>query len=253
MEFSVHSLVSHVPASADCLKDYRKAQKADPICSQVMVYCMLGWPSKNRMQPECNQSICHTGNELTVVEDLLMFGLCIVVPQSLQFETMQKIHCGHQGIHCCCQKIISAVWWPGVSRDLETFIQSCSECMKAAPPTIQPLIQTILPSHPWERVAADLFELNKNMYLLVADYYSQYVEVQKLTSITSASVINALKAIFSRHGIPSTFIGDKGPQFDSAEMKEFAKCYNFTHITSSPHYTQSNGLAERMVKTVEGL
>ena len=74
-----------------------------------------------------------------------------------------------------------------------------------------------------------------------------------LTSTTSSSVINALKAIFSRHGIPSEFVSDNGPQFDSREMKEFASKYNFIHTTSSPHYPQSNGLAERTVKTVKKL
>ena len=33
----------------------------------------------------------------------------------------------------------------------------------------------------------------------------------------------------------------------------FAFKYGFTHITSSPRYPQSNGLAERTVKSMKGL
>ena len=77
--------------------------------------------------------------------------------------------------------------------------------------------------------------------------------MQSLSLTTSASVVNALKAIFARHGIPATFVSDNGPQFDSQEMKRFAECYGFNHVTSSPHYPQSNGLAERTVKTIKSL
>ena len=48
-------------------------------------------------------------------------------------------------------------------------------------------------------------------------------------------------------------MSDIGPHFDSSVMKEFANTYGFQHITSSPHYPQSNGLAERTVKTMKGL
>ena len=42
-------------------------------------------------------------------------------------------------------------------------------------------------------------------------------------------------------------------QYSSQEFDDFAKSYNFKHVTSSPRYPQSNGLAERMVKTVKKL
>lgn len=117
------------------------------------------------------------------------------------------------------------------------------------------MIGSPIPSHPCERVASDLFQLNGKVYLLVVDYLSRYMEVHMLAiaTTTSVSIICALKAIFARHGIPSVLVSDNGPQYSSTEMQEFAEMYNFQHITSSPHYPQSNGMAERAVKTAKSL
>ena len=79
------------------------------------------------------------------------------------------------------------------------------------------------------------------------------MEVQKLTSTTSASVIAFLKPMFAQYGIPVTLVSDNGPQFSSAEMKEFTETYGFHHITTSPYYPQANGQAERAVRTVKNL
>ena len=112
-------------------------------------------------------------------------------------------------------------------------------------------------------MASDLFKHKKSTYLLVVDYFSQFVEIQKLSSTTSSSVITHLKAIFSRHGIlnaifsqhgiPAILITDNGPQYSSEGINQFSSTYGFQHITSSPHYHQTNGQAERAVRTVKSL
>ena len=65
----------------------------------------------------------------------------------------------------------------------------------------------------------DFFEPKGSMYLLVVDYYSRFVEVQKLSSTTSTSVIMHLKPLFARFGIPAEMVTDNAPQFASNEMK----------------------------------
>ncbi|KAI0233656.1 hypothetical protein LSAT2_016131 [Lamellibrachia satsuma] len=55
------------------------------------------------------------------------------------------------------------------------------------------------------------------------------------------------------HGIPDFVVPDNGSQFASAEFASFAKTWCFQHVTSSPHYAQSNGKAENVVKTVKRL
>ena len=42
-------------------------------------------------------------------------------------------------------------------------------------------------------------------------------------------------------------MSDNGPQFVSNEMKKFADTYGFTLLMSSPHYPQSNGLANQTI------
>lgn len=85
------------------------------------------------------------------------------------------------------------------------------------------------------------------------DYASRYIEIAQLTPSRSTDVIVHLKSIFARHGIPETLTTDNGPQYSGAAFAEFAVSYGFRHITSSPKFPQSNGEAERAVKTVKEL
>ncbi|XP_077544863.1 uncharacterized protein LOC144158076 [Haemaphysalis longicornis] len=99
----------------------------------------------------------------------------------------------------------------------------------------------------------DLFHCKSREDLIAVDYYSRFPEVVSLTSTTSVAVINAVKSCFARHGIPDVVRTDNGPQFSSNEFAKFAQTYGFRHETSNPRYPQSNGEAERMVRTVKNL
>ena len=59
--------------------------------------------------------------------------------------------------------------------------------------------------------------------------------------------------IFSEFGNPQIFRSDNGPCYSSQEFKFFMQNWLVEHRTSSPHYPQSNGLAESMVKVSKNL
>ena len=99
----------------------------------------------------------------------------------------------------------------------------------------------------------DIFEWKKSSYLLIVDYYSRYIEIAKLSCLTSTEVIMHIKSIFARHGILEKVILDNGPQFSSREFSQFENMYCFDHVTSSPYFPQSNGEAERAVRTIKQL
>lgn len=85
------------------------------------------------------------------------------------------------------------------------------------------------------------------------DYHSNYPEFVLLSNTTTEHVIAQTIAIFAHHGNPVTVISDNGPQFTSQSFKDCARNYGFKHITSSPLYPQSNGLAEKGVQIVKHL
>ena len=107
---------------------------------------------------------------------------------------------------------------------------------------------TELPERPFQKVSCDLFEFKTQHHLVLFDLYSRFIEIAHLRQQTSETVINSLKNIFSRHGIPELIITDNGRQFTSKEFQNFADSWQFSHRTTSPYHSQANGGAERAVK-----
>ena len=77
--------------------------------------------------------------------------------------------------------------------------------------------------------------------------------VRRIHNSTSSAVIKELGMIFSEFGKPQIFRSDNGPCYSSQEFKIFMQNWSIEHRTSSPHYPQSNGLAESMVKVSKNL
>ena len=58
---------------------------------------------------------------------------------------------------------------------------------------------------------------------------------RRTSRVNFQEVINHLKAIFARHGIPETVISDNGPQYSSADFSKFAHEWGFTHAIAVPN------------------
>ena len=110
-----------------------------------------------------------------------------------------------------------------------------------------------LPERPVQKVATNLFFHSGKTYISVVDYYSRFFGIAPLKSTTPDNAINHLRPFFCRHDIQEITVSDNGPQFAAATFSKFAEEWGFTHLTSSPHYPQSNGEVERTVKTAKDL
>ena len=98
-----------------------------------------------------------------------------------------------------------------------------------------------------------MFHFEGVSYLLVVDYTSRFPVVHKLTSMTGQHIPSHFKLICSEYEWPETLVSDNGPCYTSVVFTTLMREYNVNHITSSPHYPQSNGLAEKYVQLVKNL
>ena len=89
--------------------------------------------------------------------------------------------------------------------------------------------------------------LERMDFLIVADVFSKYFLVRKLTNSPSAAVCAEIATIVTELGLPHVIRSDNGPCYNSKEFQQMLQCYNITHQTSSPHRLRSNGFVERMV------
>ena len=149
VESFVEAIVqTSLPATPQRLGEYRKAQEQDAVCSQVLRYCTTEWPQKKFISPEIAPYFKFKNN-LTVCDNMLLFNNRIVVPKSLQRETLERIHAGHQGIERCRARVTVSVWWPGVMHSIAQRVQNCRECAEQAKNKREPLTAMSLPEYPW--------------------------------------------------------------------------------------------------------
>ena len=133
-------------------------------------------------------------------------------------------------------------------------VEKCDICQSQQNSTtsVQKYVSEV-PPHPWHTLGSDLFYFQRIDFLVVVDYFSKFLIVRKIPSSTSSAVIKELGMISSEFGNPLVFRSDNGPCYSSQEFKFFMQNWLVEHRTSSPHYPQSNGLAESMVKVSKNL
>ena len=181
---------------------------------------LSGSPAQRDQGPVNIREYWDYRDELSVHNGALFKGSRVIIPRVLRPEFMSKIHSSHLGIDACLRKARDSVSWPNMTGVVCDQVSQCSICSEVQSQNPKKPIQSHqIPDRPWSRVAADQFKLHGKDYIVVVDFYSDFIEVKMLQENTSSAVIEFLKEQFSRHGIPETLVTDNGPQFTSQEFK----------------------------------
>lgn len=236
------------------LAEWRAATEEDDETRTLKETILRGWPTHKVQTPDNIRAYFEYRDELTAQDGVLFRGTRLIVPKQLRPEMKKKVHAGHTGINSCIRRARQYIFWPGMSTEIRQTVETCATCnsLRYKQP-MEPLAQHTVPERPWEKIGTDLFYDSGKAYLITADYFSNFFEIDELQHETSGAVIKKLKGQFARYGIPDTVISDNGPQFASQQFRDFAKEWDFEHRTSSPYNSQANGTAEAAVKVAKRL
>lgn len=254
IEAHINIVISNINATKQQIQNITKSTKEDEELQLVKKYITDGWPTHKKYIPEIVRKFWKIRNDLTFKDDIIFKNNCIVIPLKLRKEMLNRLHLPHLGITKTQLRAHDVLYWPGINNDIYNLVSSCQTCkLYSSNNKRETLIPHKIPELPWQKIAVDLFELNGRSYLLAVDYFTKFPELSLLNSTTSECIVNHLKSIFSRNGIPKIVMSDGGPQFSSEKFSNFSKEWDFEHKFSSPEYPQSNGMVERTIQTVKNI
>ncbi|XP_064458846.1 uncharacterized protein K02A2.6-like [Ornithodoros turicata] len=112
--------------------------------------------------------------------------------------------------------------------------------------------RTVISAEPWTRIHMDYAgPIEGKMILIVVDSHSGWIEAIPVKSATAEVTVVHLRDICARFGLPTCIVTDNGTTFTGAAFQEFVKRNGIRHMRTAPYHPQSNGLAERAVRSVK--
>lgn len=232
--------------------ELREKTKSDAELQEVAKTIQRGWPMNRQEVAPRARAFWDSRDELAVMDEVVFKGDRVVIPKAMQSDILKIIHESHLGIVKCKQLARDIVYWPGMNAQIEDTVNKCKKCQENKnEQQKEPMIPSEIPTRPWEVVAADLLYCCGRNFLVITDYYSDFIEVEELCENThSSTVIAKLARIFAVHGKPDKLRTDNGPQFRSHQFYKFAEDWNISHVTTSPYHHQANGKVERANQTI---
>lgn len=207
-------------------------------------------------------------NKLKVTNDTLYLvtasdhRLVTTVNQGLYYTRKFHNKLCHPGITKLLGFLVKKFYWPSMSNTVKYVVDNCINCqifkdkvqLERAP------MKSINPSQPFEVVNIDVAgpfprtKNNKIYALIMIDCFSKFSLLIPIQSTSSQTIVNAIMshwiAVF---GTPKSLLSDNASYFKSESYQNFCKNMEIDAVYSSPYYPQTNGHAERLVKTMKNM
>lgn len=244
IDIFANDVLNELPVTA---KEILEESKKDTKMAKVIGMLRLG--KKFRCKDVWNCNI----NDFCLVNDILMKGHQVVIPETLKNRVLQELHVGHFGIVKMKNLARGYCWWPNLQNDLEELARNCFECNMNKNNPVKENKHIWEPTDtPFERIHVDFAgPFYGKWFFVMVDAYSKWPEIHIVKNITAGTIIEKCQEIFGTFGLPKFMVSDNGSTFTSAQFKSFLQKNNIQLKLTAPYNPSTNGQAERFVQILK--
>ena len=184
------------------------------------------------------------------------------VPPSMVSDVLNECHdlAGHPGVKKTTKQIRCLYFWPKMSIDIRTYVQSCHSCQinkLANHRTFGQLQPLPTPDQPLSLLSTDTVVIGSSAektsakYLQVTlDHHTRYVWAKTTKSNTSEAIISTLDSIFKSVGLPERLLTDNATNYRSRRLKTFLTKLKIKRSFTTSFHPQTNGSNEKANDTI---
>ena len=159
-----------------------------------------------------------------------------------------------------CQIVGRDFYWPNMHQDINTYIATCHQCLKAKKMRFKVEVPMTIRDHapaPFSNICVDAVgpmtrSAGGYKYIQVAvDFYSRFCIAWPTKAIDATTFTNEFfKNIVAIHGLPRSVFSDNGPTYIGETFQNFCKTFGIKNVYGTPWRPQNQGITERINGTI---
>jgi transposase InsO family protein len=193
-------------------------------------------------------------------------GRRVWIPENeeLRGEILRLFHstgpAAHPGSKRTYWAMRRSVFWPRMYGDAKRYARNCAACVAAKPSRETQGYLRPLPTAEtrWRDISMDFMtdlpvsQFGNSSVWVVVDRLTKQCHLIPLKSMATENLVFPfLREIVRLHGLPSTMVSDRGPQFTSELWRGLTDALGIQLLLSTAYHPQTDGQSERMIQSVE--
>lgn len=255
VKFHAARLPTELPADLSDL--FNQGYAADEVLKSIREAIRQGKPRHARI----------TLSECVEAHDRLYFRERLYVPDhdELKAELLRRCHespvAGHPGRARTYDLLSRSYFWPGMLAYVEKWVKNCHTCRRSNPSrdAYQGVLKPLpIPKCAWRDVSMDFIthlplSQGYNAILVIVDRLTKmrHLIPCKATCDSAETARLYLHYVWKLHGLPTTIISDRGPQFVSEFWKHLNHRLQIKSLLSTAAHPQTDGQTERFNAVLE--